>query len=1639
MSLFTALNFTPDDALQEAEQHSRELQVEESSKIYQSALLHLKAKRFEQAEEKFKELFNIDVIKPDRWGFYKYSSPTLNSLRYLAYRNRGVFYYQFLQEKHETMSSQDIVEYTLKVAENLLEAIQHSNCDTTVVKLLTAIFKSFRSVKLQRYTLEYELLKECGSAAALKRKKIVLPEMRDFIHQYVELLRSLGDTSSLDSDFIIHLKSLLKDSSLRLSELPPFLSRIQNMKLEDDLALREENEVSVAVNELSWEAVAEAVTSTLPKYKVSNFFSRISDPYNEVEEPIEKLKFVLKDLHNELEAVIEEDHLEHGEQVNLITEEETKNVTAHEDAPSQESTCQKRSIDSTEINKPLQRMSKRFKEKPQVASDAKIMDSHEKFLQAINNFAESTGYDMALSIDKLAPQDIPREAPYFSAMSDLYDCLSSWTNKHSEFLNQTDTKNSRNSSTDVESTLQLNALIRTSVLAGDNAPIESLTDLPTDDIQGFVDRINKNDYHFQEVRLMLLDALLSTDTKGRCLVIDTFWSPVLFKTVEFLVMSVETNLFNMIDNARSGLCSLGLSAYEILINMLGNIYSSISTKKLQGQKVNELETQKNKLERKIGRWTLLLEDMNFDDERSFYRFLWAKFCSLQYSTDITDGKLVLSLQEIECKIGNNGSEINVPYSNYSTIPHLNLKAVQSQLSRLKIIRKLTSIDVDVPQEDNDLATKQQMELIRKALVSDEYMDPQKSSEEELSMESFLRNSPFLLKVKLWRLLVSFYSRRDQAIAQEIYFKILDILYTRLCSNEYGAQSQLQRQQTLLLTISCIGNFTRGFVELVQEARNNCSEEKNTITTNLHTSLKILRLLYPIVFFESLCQKDANLKSFFRKAVKSSTKLKGIFADTITSIIYMCSLLEQEKIKIASLIEVAHEILGSFDFCDASEGSFLHFSEQLLCKRNEEDSFNQIKQLLWCQYHLLIGGDSSTIDQHNTKGQVMTQNSAVALGKFLISSHYGNRNPLSVSGNKTNLKQTLDSIIQVVGDVDISANYILSRNEFFLEQYLKSVITANTFRKAYAGELCLQLVKPNDKLQGVADLGLFFAASIQALNLYKARKKATQARPSELDSVISTLKTDILYNTERFESWMLLGKCYSYIVEDDLIWTSDKLATSEKRKGTTSIQRKAILCYLMALGLAMRFRDRFLSGSQSSDYQCILIELFETLSEELLNGYLKPMEASCFQWEPPASVKLTAEGELAAAQFYATQTVSDFNIQQAILTGFSKANKIEASHQASRSGSKNWKNLYYTAKVIFKRCANEYKTDGLNILLQACSVCDDTTNNKELILEPHYFLTVSCFKLVKSGFMSPQEALRKLQKNNLIFQKDDEFWSLAAAEDSKEARDDFYRKIIAILKALITVDKMKWHHRPRYRIARILYEEMHDLDGAISEMDEIIFLKSSNKSLVNIWKPKYERPGKHFIYTFQYVIFYLDLLFCRNDYSSIALVAKKLKRFGPGMVNVAFAADRAMRLFCQSVQATFSISEKLALDKILPSLNYQQFLRYSDLLFQSFDKTDYDPKVLDTLVHALQLKKGNNGYDGICLALYFTFIYLPWATQKDAEDKSLTSDLSVDNKVIERTQETPNGLAKGKTSTNRKRVSKKDAFDKINALVEKKIT
>ncbi|SCU83530.1 LAMI_0C03576g1_1 [Lachancea mirantina] len=1647
MSMFNALNFTPDEESLEIEQHSRELQIEECYRIFQDALLHLKEDRFVEADESFKELFSIEVLKPDKWGNYKHKSTTLDSLRYLSYRNRGIFHYRTLKANFRNMSAPDIVDTILKVLEDLLESIQHSEGDITVIRLLLDIFDSFRSDKLQRYILEYDLLRDPVTLNRLRRRQWVLPQSLQIFARYQDFLAKIKDEDTMRSEVFLSCQRFIKDYSHENPEPESFLAQIQEMKAQDDEALRLLDTFELMVPELSWEGVAESLVGALPKYKTSNFFGTVPDPYDETTDPIESIKLTICPTNNVISETSDKqsDFSSLPSKVNNAGGDEKSAETAPSNNVAAVEDKKRPSTDTADGTKPVQRASKRFKERPILKNDSQIMELHTLFwaeFRALSGDSDTQG----IQIENFAPEDIPPNTPALIALTDLYDCLGSWTNRHSEFLNHNETKNASKSLTDDKSLFKLNALFRNSVFAEDSSPIPSLTDLPVAKVESFISSVNDGKMHFHEARILLLKELFSINEAGLCPIVDTFWSPVLFKTIEAFVLSIELNIYNLVCMHDSRSAYMGLSVYEMLVNIMGNLYMGSSQRKLQGQKTGEIDSQRNKLGKKIEKWSSLLTNISFQDVRSEYRFRWSRFCYLQYASDITDESLVNNLCEIMQDMEQNAHYINVAYANYVNIPRLDIKVVKNQLSRLQMIRRITTIDKNVSEED-EKSSESQMELLRSILI-DEKTTKAGATQDELSLMQFIRNSPFLIKVKLWKLLFSFYARKDTPRVGKIYQKIMTILYEKLCSEDYKAQSQLQRQQTLLTTISFLGLFTHDFLQIALSTppEKLYLPEENISFISLRDVLKVtVILLYPILFHETLSQKNPSLSSFFQKAVKSSTKMKGIFIDVLSLFIYLCAYnpdagnnSKKSAQYVSSFIYASHSLMGHFDFCDSSNGVFLRLSQQILCNCPDEYSFIQLKQILWCMFHLSLSGESSTVVQHSTTPSDLNKESAIGIGRYLIKLQYQDRNPLMASGAKSNLKQFLDNVVQVIGDLDFAGNHVLCRNKHFLDGFLNSSITTKIVRSAFKGILAIELLKPKDKIQEAVEAGLFYVASVQALNLYKIRKKATQARPSELDSIIYMLRTDILYDSRRFESWFLLGKCYSYIVEDDLMWTSDKIS-ADKRKGTVAFQRKALLCYLMALGLSASVKLPSNNKDAIADHQNILRELLEILSEEMLSGYLRPLDKLCYYQEWPSTVRISASGDLLSTSAYESPSISDYNVQQAIFLALREADLMYEDSSDAKN-LRNWKNLFFKAKLTYKTAVHEFASSGRVDLLEACRLSQVASTQRDPILEPHYFLVSAIYKCVNNNVMSVKAATSTLSENNSFFKKSNDFWH-GGAQVSEPARSkdrrNFLLQILDLLRTILTFDKMKWHHRPKFRIAKILFEDFQDLDGAITEMNEIIFLKSPNKSLVNIWKPDLERPGKHFLYTYQYVMFYLDLLFCKGDYESIVLVAKKLKRFGAGMVNMPLAADRAARLFSQCVQRQFSLNEKLDAEQVLLSLNYQNFLQRSDELFASFDKKNYDTTTVDLLASAYHLKKGNNAYDLICLAIYFKFFYKPFTSNDALSSKEGSQAIKLELPTVPAPVSA--SPIKLKTVSARKRVSKKDAFDKIGSLVDKKLT
>ncbi|EJS43103.1 hir3p [Saccharomyces arboricola H-6] len=1646
MSMFNALNSNIEGEQYEADEHSRELQIEQSFNILQDALIDLKNKDFQKSDSKFQELFQIDVVKPDRWGIYRNSSPTLDNLRYLCYRNRGMYYHLYLESNYENLSSQELVNCILKAVENLVESIQHSDADFAVTDLLARIFKSFNSVKLERLISEYEFTKEENLSLLLGRhRKFILKDLTLMMNNYIDLTNKLL-VPNLSDNTIFERYHLDKYKGIKPEALDfgPVLLRISEMKREDEEIMKKLDVFNVTLNEESWDEVAKALKTLLPSVKTSSLIGKNMDPYNEVEEPIEAVKFGLSELINNTPSLEKdfENQEEEQDKEGINVEDKSGNPAPSEAQVNEEARTNKRPEEHVDNAKPLQRSSKRFKEKEHENSKEVAMEVHKKFFAEFNTLLSYARIQPFCDFDtfasKFAIGSDGNQPEKFIPYTDLYECLKSWNSRYTDIFNQNDYLST--GSNENEELFQLNALLKSNAFDDKESFPKYLSDLDSDHVKSFISEVNTGNLHFHQVRFKLLFRLLGTydEQNERRLIIDYLWESQLLKTVLWFLFGIESNIFAFIDKNRAQCKYLALSIYELLVNHLGNIVEEITNKRIQGHKSADLKSQRNKVEKRITSWHALLEQIADEKDTKLYvHFQWTHYCFLQYTCDIVDNRLSETLTSLENTIKNSDSSLDVAYPNYRHIPALNLNTVQSQKRKIKIIQNITVEDISEDM-NSDSHSENHLETLERVLLHILYPSGAQSTIDE-EMVSFIFNSPFLLKIRLWGVLFSSYVKKSSLQdVQRIYFHVLDFMKGTLTSPFYKELTPHARHQMLLTVLTAIGYFSSQLTKILNFNRweNSGFALEDCMFDKL---LQTFFFFYTVLFYESSAVTGTSNKSFFKRASRSSGKMKDIMIDLSTLILYYynfqvnCRAPAEQGIETTELIWSLHTLFGYFHFCDASNGKFLNLSEKLLCQFINNDSFLQLKQILWCRYHYTIASDNFSPDLHDTKPVEMEKIHSLPLGTYLIKLQYQNKNPY-LSSSKTTLKQIMDNIIEKIGDPSTMDNHIISRNTFLLNEYLSKPITANLLKDTFSGYTSIYLTTPHDELQQGMTAGLFYVSSLQSLGLYKMRKKSMQARPSELDSIIRMLKNDIIYNTNRFESWILLGKCYNYIVEDDLIWTSDKITVPEKKEVIALTQRKAILCYSVAISIYYSKCDRNIEDKK------IILEALDDLGSILISGYYNPMNKLCFSWKSSAenTMRLSETGEVIVEKTKKITTISDFNIEQSIFLCFNRAcclsNSIKLQDDAFVL---NWFSFYSLAKFFFKTDDGNNCKLVANYVIQSCQIAHESSPAKDPIIEPHYLLVNACYKWIKKSIMTVDEALALLAKDNQFFQEDDAFWVNDEGLAGDYQEKVFFGKIIRLLHHLLSVDKKKWQHRPRYRIARILFDDFGDVDGALKEMDSLISAKSANKNLVNIWKPDFERPGKHFIYTYQYLVLYLDLLSVIKDFNTTGLVIKKLRRFGSGTVNINELLERAISVYTQSAKIKLQLQNKSYVEQILPALNYQKFLKISEQLNEVFDQSKYPEDISPGLKLAFQLKKGHSGiaFDGVCLGIYFEYLYYPLAQR----DQSLTNENDESSPAPPSSGSViPKGTPDStpKPSVIKKRVTKKEVFDRIRLLVDK---
>lgn len=1656
MSTFNALNLLPQDESVEGDIYSRELQVEEAFKIYQKALIAFKDRNWELTEKCFEDLFAIGIMVPDKWGLYRASSPILDNLRYLAYRNKGIYLYEFLLDKQDHMESAEVVNGILRVLETLLESLRHGDADNTAMNILLSIFKSFKTKKLQRVTLEHEITKDDMQLVLFgNRRKLIIPQVFEILSRYQSLLSDIKDEVTLNN---CPFREQLSRSRISGEEnLNDLLTKIYRLKTADERLMKTLDVSEIEIDSLTWESIGAALKSMIPYYKTNNLVGRVSDPYSELQEPIEALEITLKSKpETDLGLRISENN-SHTIAVNA---EQSPDITGTTTAKAIEITSdinnsgtlpstplpdgtsplgfnEKRTADHMEP-RPAQRSSKRFKDK-----DRDMDENADLLLKRSCEFLEHIKllFQEANIIDEHEVYNLLRdpriEATGNQPMIDLYNCITEWNSSYTMTLNNTECLNSKSKAAGEELS-ELNELLKSNTYDNKGEELVFLNDQPESPIREFIQEINENRHHFHQVRIRFLTVLLSSrsDLNDR-IIIKYRWSNELQDAVSWLLMGIELNLYRYIErNPHETNKGFALSIYEILVDKTCDMLAEIRTKTSQGAKVSDLRNRASKLESITTRWYNKLDLLLEGQDKIFLR--WSYYCYLQYVTDITDERLGMCLIYINEEFKHNQNIRNLSYPNYRHISSLSPETVQIHSRKLNIIKNITVLDPNSSDVPHD--TDKQILQLQEALLT--LIDKgHATSSENREMTLFVQSAPFLLQLKLWGILFSFYlTHEDFNNVILVYTNICTTILNRLDSDIHRSQSQEIRRAIILSAIAIIGEISACLVDIIIKNKWKLKGLLFEVTAPImENTVKLFFLFYTVLYHEAVVAYQGGGIQFFKKAVKSSEKIKKDIINLMTIIVFFYEsmispeLKDQKDATTVNLIREFHDLLGIFNFCDFSSGSFLKTSEFILCQYVERTSFEGIRQILWCRYHIQIAGEDNTLALHNTVPVEIDRVISLPLGSFLLKYQFHNQNPFFSHG-KMATKQVLDSIVDKIGDLSKTNNHVIQRNMFTMEAYMSSSCTMSTFRKALEGSIYLSMTRPNDEYQETVDAGIYYVPSIQALNFFTTRKKQMQARPSELDSVILMLKNDIIYYTGRFESWYLLGKCYSYIVEDDLIWTSDKLATTERKSTIALHQRKAIMCYLMSINLFSKNTTKDIQ-----DYK-IIQKCFRELSDELISAYRKPMEGLCFV-KPTKTPIWILNQECADPKqlklLKTTRSISSFNVEQAMLACLHESFLLNEKYN-DNPRKNSWAIAYKISRSLFKASRTENIALMIDFAIRGCNDSVQAYSNKEPVIEAFYWLINLNYKLVKNNMLNTSTALSNISKGNMLFGKSIEFWEIDTTVAVDYQKKIFYKKVIELNRVLLTCDKKKWQHRPQYRIAKILYDDFESITDARIEMDKLISVRTMNKNLVNIWKPDSERPGKHFVYTYQYSMFYIKLLYELDEYNTIGLAIKKLRRFASGMAYNNEAIDKAIVMYIDCIKKCLHIDDRLYLDHYFPKLDLENFGLINDYLTKNFDSENYTKEELDTMKTVYQLKKGTNGiyFDAICISLYLKIFYIP--TAEKIPNAKLSIGTSNGNsagcfesiKVEENTDSTP------KQNPSKKKVSKKHIFDKIRLLAER---
>lgn len=579
------------------------------------------------------------------------------------------------------------------------------------------------------------------------------------------------------------------------------------------------------------------------------------------------------------------------------------------------------------------------------------------------------------------------------------------------------------------------------------------------------------------------------------------------------------------------------------------------------------------------------------------RYLWASVFYATMSDQVSREHKIACWSDLQRILGEAGNAV-VELQNNAVMSELSVTAAEREVSSLTTMDFFFNLfNSDVPDPVAIIETLEPVLDPESARVGetdnedglttpiDNKADAPSSWQD---MWKFLDAGSTSLRLFLWqRLRESYDTIGYKTKVLSCHLKCIEIIIADLHSEGYAESGDEPRKHKLLMMLKTLDDLVVKALKLALNESGSFEiiDEQHVRTTGVALA-RLHRLLHTAALFDDEINfgntqlptpmTTATRGSFpqFRSKLQEMQNRAWCLLYTLIKegVAQNPELYPEPKRKLADILAALHYMLGLRKQCKASAKIFLKMMKAELIKFQDDAIWNDyLGQVFHDLYGVNFGVGTFLCEEHGCPTEALDKRTAHSVANYVVK--IATSMPMK-DLLKSEIKSTIEEMQQATGTTKDSSQMTMNLRNY--TEYLKTSIRPLHLYQAMRGQVELNALTIPASESQMARYRWFFLLASMSFAKFRSQKRLSPGGTDDLKVAATFFRLQLQYDSDDWETWYRLAVCYDHELEEEVMWTADKL--NKKSPDVVRLQRAAIHCYMLALSSATRVADESLETS-----------------------------------------------------------------------------------------------------------------------------------------------------------------------------------------------------------------------------------------------------------------------------------------------------------------------------------------------------------------------------------------------------------------------------------------------------------------------------